>query len=462
MGQTSLTIPESKHISNRPKRFAFTAFVAGLAALLSTVSMGTGISNVVDLTKIEETIHHLESNQAKISIELSELTRDLLEMKTDHHNVFMALKQSVDIAKAQTELNACAIGLNKLDNIIESILSQTLTNHILPAHQIMEFLRENSILKDSFYTIFPRLAYKLGRIELVNVDPERHIFTILVLLPHISAAPDGHFYHPLFAPRFFPQGNGTMVEHIPFIPPLYTLDDPSDTQTDLLSMDDSKCQYLNVAVVCPLTAQSYTPATTCSNAILRNETGLPLAEACSIVTHPSPHERLTTIAESATSLLLFTNQGVKGVGPTGFMDIVAASAPPSCVMINKISLSQLKIGERTVIINLRTDAYSLAPQDREVMRHLHALRGPISDPMAAQKASHFNPISAHFGTSLLGVISISASLIMVLAILSWLGRKLRSFWKFNNGDFHRQQSFLRSTPRFEEDRPCPTRSSDLA
>ena len=253
-----------------------------------------------------------------------------------------------------------------------------------------------------------------------------------------------------------------MVEHIPFIPPLYTLDDPSDTQTDLLSMDDSKCQYLNVAVVCPLTAQSYTPATTCSNAILRNETGLPLAEACSIVTHPSPHERLTTIAESATSLLLFTNQGVKGVGPTGFMDIVAASAPPSCVMINKISLSQLKIGERTVIINLRTDAYSLAPQDREVMRHLHALRGPISDPMAAQKASHFNPISAHFGTSLLGVISISASLIMVLAILSWLGRKLRSFWKFNNGDFHRQQSFLRSTPRFEEDRPCPTRSSDLA
>ena len=89
LGDSAPFIPGSKHVPNaRPKRFAVTAIVAGLAALLSTVSMGNGISNSVDLSKLKETVQFLEKNQARISVDLAESTQELMRMKTEHNNVY--------------------------------------------------------------------------------------------------------------------------------------------------------------------------------------------------------------------------------------------------------------------------------------------------------------------------------------------------------------------------------------
>ena len=446
LGGSTPFIPDTKHVPNtRPKRFAVTAIVAGLAALLSTVSMGNGISNSVDVSKLKETVQFLEKNQARISVDLAESTKELMRMKTEHSNVYYALTQKVNITKINSDINACSIGLVRLDNIADSILSQALTNHILPSHQIMNFLRGNQILRDSLYTLYPRLVYKLGRVELVNVDPGSRVFTVLVLLPHISAAPDGYFFSPLFAPRFFPNSNGSTVEHVPKIPPLFSLNSAMSHDNEMLTMDQEKCDFFNFGVICPLTAQSYTPATTCANRLLSNQTGPALAEACGIFTHPSARSSLTTMAESTTSVLIFSNEGVKGAGPAGVIDIIPEAAPPACVLINKVALHELRVGPNTVLLNLRSDAYSLSPQEKEITRHLHTLRNPLYDPQAAFQVAPFHPFSAHFASTVLGALGVSACLLAVIALISYLSRRLDRRRRRMSGDPKRRAQFLRGT-----------------
>ena len=113
----------------------------------------------------------------------------------------MALKQTADLAKAQSEFNACQIGLNHLDSTIQSTMAQTWTGFIIPPRDVITFFKSNKILSDSIYVRFPCLRRK---VELVDVNPKEKSYVVLVILPHIKLAPEGFLYEPLFTPFQLP------------------------------------------------------------------------------------------------------------------------------------------------------------------------------------------------------------------------------------------------------------------
>ena len=430
----TVDLPHSQLVS-RPKRFALTgaAFVAGIAALIATIGAGTGLSNRIDLEELTDTVGYIKENQEKITFELNQLTQSVMEMNTVHHNRFMAMKQTVDLAKAQSDFNACQIGLNHLDSTIQSIMAQTLTSFILPPHNVMTFLKSNKILADSIYVRFPRLVYKLGKVELVDVNPTEKTYTVLVILPHINYAPEGFLYEPLFAPRFFPLSNNSQIEEIPEIPPLFSYSGPFDkphSRTDLLSMDITRCGFYPSAVICPLSAQFYRPSTTCSNLLINNITDVAtLAKACDITSHSAAPRHLTVFDESTTSLLLFTNEVVVGQSSAGQVEIVPVHAPPSCVLINKLQLSSLEIGGRVIFLNLRADAFNLAPPDRYVIRHVHALDHslPFADSRKLRSVPQLHPKSRHFLPSLATVIATTIAVLVAGVILAFLIVKVKRY-----------------------------------
>lgn len=434
LGDPDSSLPLADHLPNRPKRFVFTAtaIVAGFAALIATIGAGTGLSNQIDIDQLTETVEFMRDNQEKISFELDRLTNSVMEMNTAHHNSFLAMKQTIDLAKAQSDYNACQIGLNHLDNTVQSILSQSLTSFILPPRDVMMFLKSNKILSDSIYIRFPRLVYKLGKVELIDVNPEKRSYTVLILLPHINLVPEGFLYEPLFAPRFFPLSNGSQIEEIHEIPPLFSYRGPFDgrsSRTDLLSMDISRCNFFPSTVICPLSAQFFRPSTTCSNRLLNNITQIDtLVDACGITSHSSAPSQLTVFDESSTSLLLFTNEVVVGVSTAGQLEIVPAHAPPSCVLINKLQLSSLRIGGRIIFLNLRADAFSLEPPERFVVRHVHALKEalPFADSRRLRTTPHLHPRSRHFLPSIATVVIATVSIIVVVVIGTIVVVKIRN------------------------------------
>ena len=441
------SVPESQVVAHgRPKRFAAVALATGLAAFLSMVNMGVGISNSVDIRRLTETISYIQENQENITFKLNKITEAVLELTTEHHNSFLAIKQKIDLVKLQSDFNACQIGLNRIDNLIESILSQSLTNHILPPSDILAFLKASPVLRDSLYVRFPRLAYQLGKIELVNVDPERKIFTVLVILPHISSNPDGFLYEPLFAPRFFTKDNHTLMENIPDITSLFSYNGPFENQQELMSIDRSKCTHYNLAMICPLTAQFHSPGTACTNRLINNDTDeFTLTTTCGSTSHVVSRPHLTNFAESSTSLLLFTNEHVTGTSSQGDIEIVPPHAPLSCVAVQKLLLSSLSVGGKKIFLNLWTDAFSIAPSDRSVIKHLHALRSTLAhlrDPI--KLVGHLHPSSSFFLPSAAAVAVISTAILGLIGASMLVARIIRRY-------YHRYRGNQRQWAKFQRD-----------
>ena len=458
----SLLVPASHHVSGseRPKRAAF-AVVTALASLFSTLAIGSGISNTVQISKLAETVSYITSNTETIVFELDRIKKTIIELQSAHFNSFLAIKQAVDVVQAQAEHNSCQIGLNRIDNIIQSLLSQQLTNHLLPPSQILGFLRSSPVLRDSLYTAHPRLIYKMGKTELVSVDPQRSTFTILVMLPHINRQPEGVLITSLFAPRFFKEGNTTFIEDAPHFPSLFSLSPPGSPRTTLMSMDESKCSHINKGAICPLSAQFFHPLTLCTNSLFYNDTDPDKhVELCGFKKVATPVDVITNFAENPSSLILFSNQVTVGVTPAGRINVIPPGAPPSCIALNKLTLSALNVGNRTILLNLRTDSFSLASPDAAVLRHVHSLKRPL--PYGTRKStvvSPFHPLSRHFASSLL--VSILTSTLVVLIILGgfillgiYMNRKRQAA---RNGLVHnpsRARQFLeRATPETEEATP---------
>ena len=426
-----LQIPASLPASNgRPKRFAFAAVASGIAALFSTLNLGVGISNAVDVDRLTETVTYIQTKQEEISFKLNEMTESVLELTAEHHNSFLAIKQKVELAQLQTDYNACLIGLNRIDQVIQSILDQTLTNHIIPTSDILNFLKASPVLKDSIYVRFPRLAYRLGKVELVNVDPARNIFSVLVLLPHIASVPDGLIYVPLHTPRFTPSENGSLVESLPPLTPLFSPHGRFNGRDELLSLNIDKCTFFNMATICPLTSIFHTPATTCTNLLLRNETDPDvITSTCTIDQHTSTLRDLSLFDESPTSLLIYSNEKIVGSSRLGSSEVLPGGGAPTCVLINKLQFSSLRIGTHHVVTNIRTDAFSLATEERHIVRHLHAHdSSPFAPRLAARKAAHLHPRSIHFWPSVATVTFVVAIMAVIiaapLALAAWIRRFL--------------------------------------
>ena len=193
-------------------------------------------------------------------------------------------------------------------------------------------------------------------------------------------------------------------------------------------MDVSRCQYFPSTVICPLSAQFFRPSTTCSNLLLNNVTKLEtLVDACGITAHSSAPRHLTVFDESSTSLVLFTNEIVVGVSPAGQLEIVPSHAPPSCVLINKLQLSSLRIGGRIIFLNLRADAFNLEPPERFVVRHVHALKEalPFADSRRLRTTPHLHPKSRHFLPSIATVVIATISVMVVVVIGTAVVLKIR-------------------------------------
>ena len=377
------SVPASVHASEsvRHKRFAFIPMLVGLASVLSTVAMGSGISNAVNIRELSDTVSYIGENQKQISFQLDELTSSILELQTSHHNAFLAIKQKVDLVKLQTEYNSCQLGLNRLDNVIQSILAQSLTGHIVPPGEVMSFLNSNKVLRNSIYTTFPRLVYKLGSIELVNVDPENRIFTVLILLPHLDRESDGYLFEPLHVPRFSISGNRTLIEVSPSITALTS--PKSDLQrltpSDLTGIELDKCKIFNMAAVCPMSASFYGPSSVCSASLLKNATDLDtLTRKCDITIRDVDRRYLTNVAEFPTAMIIFSNEKTVGRTSAGKITLIPEGAPPSCVLLEKLQLSSLEVGGKTFRLNLRTNVFSLSPETSSIVRHLHTTRSELA------------------------------------------------------------------------------------
>ena len=409
--------------SHRNKRFAI-PLISTLAALFSTISMGAGISNSVQLGQLTETIAFIGANQNKIKFELDKLTESVLEMQTAHHNSFLAIKQTATMAKVHSEYNSCQIGMNKMDSVIQSILTKSLTSHILPPDQITRYLSSNKVLMHSIYTINPRLVYELGKIELVNIDPEKEMFTVLLLLPHIQGSPDGRLFTPLHAPRFHVRNGIVNLESTLNLPSLFYVGVPPSPSDPLLSMDTSLCRFINKGAICPLAGQHFDEMTHCSNLIMRNASTLELEQSCHFSTHSFPGSQHTSLKESSTALLLFSNEETRGLTHSGSISIIPKNSPPTCILINKLHLASLVIGNKTFRMNIRTDVFEIPKEDASVVLHLHSVKTPL--PFALKEGfPNLHPLSGHFFFSLGIVLSVCLLSILICAT----GARLYALWR---------------------------------
>ena len=402
-------IPPAIHVPSigRHKRMVMLGVISTLAALLSTASMGTGISHSVRMDGLAESITFIRDNQQKIVFELNSLTESVLEMQTAHRNTFMAIKHTAELARLQGEHNACQIGHVKIQNIIQSILAHSLSNHILPPSEVMTFLRANPVLKESIYITFPSLVYRLGKIELVNIDPEKQLFTVLILLPHINQDPDGTLFTPLYAPRFHVSENRTFLESTPKLSPLFKLGTGPLDNTPLSSMKVQNCKFINHGAICPMSSQYFDDSTLCTNLLLRNTTDdKQLTKDCGLRTHTIDSAFHTSVSESPTSLILFTNENTQGVTKAGSLSILPKGSPPSCILINKLHLSSLVVGNKTFILNIRTDVFALNTKEQSVVTHLLAVEEPLPSREKVD-VSPLDPKSYHFAASIMTVITVS-------------------------------------------------------
>ena len=379
--------------------------------------MGAGISNAVQLTQLTETISYIDQNQRKISFQLAELTESVLEMQDSHHNSFLAIKNKVDLAKLHSEYNSCQIGLNRLDNVIQSILTKTLTSFILPPDQVKRYLGSNPILKNSLFYLNPRLVYQLGSIELVNIDPDKQIFTVLLLLPHIQGDSDGLLFTPLHAPRFHLNGDRIDLESSPPIPSLFRLSGDHGAPGPLLSMDTGLCRFINKGAICPLAGQYFDDSTYCSNVLLGNDSMVDVEQACHFVTYSLPGKSHTSLKESSTALLLFSNEETVGITDSGRISIIPQNSPPSCVLINKLHLASLIIGNKTFRLNIRTDVFEIPSGQVDVIRHLHMVKETL--PFALKRGvPNLHPSSIHFIYSFVTVFAICLASVLLFGLIN--------------------------------------------
>ena len=456
LSSPSQSVPASVHVSEpvRRKRLAFVPVLVGLASVLSTIAMGSGISNAVDIHGLTDAVSFITENQKRINFELNELTASVLELQTAHHNSFLALKQSVDLVKLQAEYNSCQVGLNRLDAVVQSILARSLTSHIIPPADISAFLNTNEVLRNSIYTSFPRLVYQLGSIELVNVDPDHQAFTVLILLPHLDRESDGYLFVPIYAPRFSLKGNRTQIE---VSPPISALASPKAdldrlATSDLSGIDSSKCNIFNMAAICPMSATYYNPSSICSASLLMNATDADtLSNRCDLVTRDIDRRQLTNIAESPTALILFTNEETIGRTSAGKITLVPRGAPPSCVLLEKLQLSSLEVGGKRFLLNLRTDIFALSPETSSIARHLHSTLGDLalSNPSRALATAQLHPSSKHFPVSMIAVfltafVAFAAMFVVMMIGLKIVGvvRQIRALRRLGIGDPARSVGFL--------------------
>ena len=439
-------IPASQFVPNarRIKRTPIPVIIAGLATLFSTISIGSGISNAVRIDDLAKTVSFIESNQEKISFRLSTMAQQLVEMKTEHSNSFLAIKQTAELAKIQSDFNSCQLGLNKIDDIIQSLLTHSLTNHILPPARVLDFLKANPVLRDSLFLSYPHLVYEFSRVELINVDPERQTFSVLVLLPHVNHQKDGRLFTPLHAPRFEVQNQEVVLESSPKLTALFQLGTGPLSPRPLLSMDLQKCKSINHGSICPLTAQFFDDSTHCTNKILRNVTDPESLSGCGFHHIKLPVHQHTSIADSMSHLILFSNEKTDGLTSSGFISLIPEGAPPSCVIINKIQLKSLVVGNKTYFLNLRTDIFELDSEDQTVVSHLMA--SGTMPFLGTRTHGHLHPFSRHFGASVLAVTFISIIITAMFLSGIWGIRRFVSPKIPTVSDLERAKEFVKKFP----------------
>ena len=355
--------PIYETLTKRPKRSVSLLF----SAIFSAVSIGFSISNAVRITQLENTFSFLQHNQEHILQSLSETNEALNQLSTNQKELFYAVKHLSKETHTMDRQILCELDTRKTNDIIDAILHQEVTSHVLPIENLIQFLEKENNLRNSIYITYPRLLYKLAKLELINVDATKGIVTLLMAIPHIQKEAEGFHYQPLLTPRFFLAKDGVRMEQ-PF--PLTQLIDidptlPHPKGRYLWGVKPDQClQHLN-AFICKVGAHYSDNHVQCSNAFLQNSTDyIKLKNHCGYSITEKPDEKwekteCSFVAQTATHALIFTNEKVVAKTDIGPIPIRKDGQAPACLFINKLSVKELKVGNKTLVLNARLDAITI-------------------------------------------------------------------------------------------------------
>ena len=90
----------------------------------------------------------------------------------------------------------------------------------------------------------------------------------------------------------------------------------------------------------------------------------------------------------------------------GSLSILPKGSPPSCILINKLHLSSLVVGNKTFILHIWTDVFSLNTKEQAVVTHLLAVEEPLPSREKVE-VSPLDPKSFDFAASIMTVLTVS-------------------------------------------------------
>ena len=372
------TTPESFLNSRRKRGIGFL-----LGTAISAIKIAQGISNSIKLQRLHDTVTYMGNNQHAIKRTLQSLQSSVTTLETDMKQSFLAVKDLDEKTTAISNRMACQLNQIKLNNLMDSLSHGKITTDILPPENLIHLLSQNAGLKDSIYIKYPHLIYKLGEVEILDLDPEEGILTILLFIPHINQNPDGFTYEPLLVPRFQVEGKESLLEKFPKMPTLIDHNPHliSPKGRGMMGLKENSCEQLHSFKVCKLANHFDNQLVKCSNALLQNTTDQDILEqVCSYTVVRQPWQQSSYTDESSTHVLIFTNEDVQGTTKDGIFTIANKHENPGCILVNKLAMHELTIGDKFFELNVRSDALREHSNTNRLLQNLCPHPTKLVDP----------------------------------------------------------------------------------
>ena len=339
--------------------------------IFEVLKFATGISKANKINRIEKTVDYIQKHQKEIKETLEEVQDSITVLQTETAELFLAIKDVAERSDAMDKLILCQQEKIKLERIMDSLLHKSVTTSIIPVESIGKLLES---LKGTIYEIRPHLIYEMGRVQVLQSHVEESMMTLLVTIPHIKDKADGYLYSPLFVPRFQVEHGETYVEKLDPLTALIDVDEslPSPQGRKMVGVAPGTCSQKDTFLLCNLAHHFEDKSTRCSSALLQNVTDLKvLSEICGYGVEKSSSAH-SFIAESSSHVLLFSNQDVTSSTDDGQFHLNNPHSGSQCMLINKLAVNTIQVGEKSILMNRRMDALQTDPAKEKSVQTLSA------------------------------------------------------------------------------------------
>ena len=339
-------------------------------AVVSGLKLAFGISNAVKLENLHQTVTYIGNNQVEIKESLRNVQASITSLETKQKQIFLAVKDLEDYTISIDRKLLCQLNQIKAGRLLDSLGHRRISTSILPPENIIDMLTHEVGLKDTVYIDNPHLIYEMGEVQVLDLDPEQGIVTMLLLLPHINSVPDGFLYTPLILPRFELEDDGVLQEKTIRLPSLIDLTPhylPPNGRA-MIGIDSAACQQMHELRVCKLGSHFTDNSVECANAILQNSTNV--GKVCNFQVESKSWQESSFVVESSTHVLIFSNERVHGSTTHGIFEVKTDKNVPSCILVNKVSMKSLSVGNKTFSLNVRSDALMRNVENQHFVRNL--------------------------------------------------------------------------------------------